>query len=231
MKVIICVTVLTGFLLLGAGCKKEMVETTPLASLKIANFVTGGSPVRLGSYFALVNNNQNVNFTLVTGNHDIYVWPVGDSLHPYYRSNKALAVAENDIYTLFLGGTPAAPEGLLVKESLPVHTDSTAGIRFVHLAPGGPTVNVTLSMTPGVNEFTGVDYLGITEFKKFPATSTNSSYTFQVRNASTGNIIASLSMPGTSLANMVPRFRNVTLVLRGIVGGSPGPGISRVNHY
>ncbi|MBO9572079.1 MAG: DUF4397 domain-containing protein [Chitinophagaceae bacterium] len=231
MKKLIIFLIVLGVILPVIGCKKETLTTTPLASLKIANFVADGSSVQLGSYSLTVNNNRSADFTLLTGLQDIYVWPTGDSLNPYYKSDKAISVAENDTYTLFLGGTPTAPASVFLKEILPTHLDSTVGIRFINLAPGSPNVNVTLSTSPEVNEFSGLDYLDITPFKKFPAGMTNSNYIFQVRDANTGDILALFNMKGTSLATTVPAFRNVTLVLSGIVGGSPTTRISRVNHY
>lgn len=215
-----------------SSCKKDEFKATSLSSLKIVNTVTDGAAVRLGSLITEVGNNSSGNFALVAGNPEIYVWPVHDSLKPYYTSSgKSVKMADREMYTLFLGGDTNNVESILIRDDLPVHNDSTAGVRFINLASGSSPVKVTLSTSPEMNEFGDVQYKQITEFKSFPATSVNTAYTFEVRNASTDEIIASVTMSGSSLGSFVPRFRNVTLVLRGIVNGSPAAGITRVNHY
>lgn len=212
-------------------CKKDEIDQTPFASLKIVNTVTNGAAVKLSNYTAQVNNNAAADFGMLTGNPDIYVWPVSDSLKPYYNGNKSVAVRDRETYTLFLAGDTLAPEGMLIKENLPFITDSVASIRFINLSPGSPTVKVVLSTSNTVSEFGDVVYKQLTDFKSYPALSTNTNYKFEVRNAATDALISSITMSGTSLTSFVPRFRNVTLVLRGIVGGSPEAGITRVNHY
>lgn len=207
-----------------------MPTIEPYASLKIVNTITGGTTTLLNSYVLGAANNGNSDYAFKPGNADLYIWPYGDSLHPYYVSNKIL-LEEKQLYSLFLGGTPDAVDAIFLKENFPYRTDSTAAIRFVNLSPGGPLVNVTLSTSPTVNEFAGVTYKGMTEFKYLPSTMANSSYTFQVRNASNNAILSTITMSGGALASFVPRFRFVTLVFRGKVGGTPTAGITRVNHY
>lgn len=230
-KPFILVAMLLSASIIFASCAKDHFETQPLASLRIVNTITGGAPIKLGSNKAAVNNNAIGNFSLFTGNPDIYVWPTTDSLSPYYNSVKAVAIKEGEYYTLFLGGTPSTPEGILQKESFQNYSDSVMGIRFINLSPNSTPVNVTLSTTTGVNEFANIAFKQISDFKSFPASSTNSSYTFQVRSAATPATIYStitISLTGTAA---IPRFKNVSLVFRGTVGGNPAPGITRVDHY
>lgn len=232
MNRLINITLLSSLILMNSACSKHQIDQLPMASVNIVNTVTGGTTVGVASYYETVGNNANVVLSYNPGS-SIYVYPAGDSLHPYYQAQggKDINIAGQDIYTLFLGGTPSSAEGVLVKENLPVRTDSTGGIRFINLSPNAPAVNVTLSTTPTVNEFAGVSYKDITAFKSYPALSSTTSYTFQIRNASTNALITSISISGTSLLSGIPRFRNITLVLRGMVSGSPSAGITRVNHY
>jgi hypothetical protein len=217
--------------LIMTACKKTEFKTTRVGSLKIVNTVNGGGAVRLGGVPTLVNNNASADFSLYAGNPDIYVWPITDSLKPYFNANKNVSVEDRDIYTLFLGGSTSASEAILVKENIPVRSDSTAGVRIINLSPGSPEIKVTLATSTTNSEFGNIAYKQLTEFKSFPALSKNTSYTFQFRNAATDVLISSITMSGATLAGFVPRFRNVTLVLRGLVGGSPAAGITRVNHY
>lgn len=213
------------------SCKKLDLKGAPLSSLKIINTVTNGPAVRLGNNATIIiDNNSYSDFTVIPGNPDIYIWPITDSSKPYYNSVKNVTMNNGEIYTLFLGGDTNNVASQLVKENLPYRADSTAGIRFINLSPGSPNVKVKIAAT-GEVAFDNVAYQQLTEFKSYPATSANTSYRFQVFNANTDELITSINMSGSSLSSFVPRFRNVTLVLRGIVGGSPNAGITRVNHY
>lgn len=231
MKHVNQLTLLLISILFLISCEKNPSEIIPLASLKIVNTVTSGYPVKLGSYSTVVNNNAHADFVLRPGNPEIYVYPATDSLHPYYNNSKSTTVNEGEISTLFLTGDTISPEGIMVKENLPVRIDSVAGVRFINLSPGSPAVKVVLSTSNTVSEFGDIAYKQLTDFKSYPALSTNTSYKFEVRDAATDILITSITMSGTSLTSFVPRFRNVTLVLRGIVAGSPSAGITRVNHY
>lgn len=213
------------------SCKKDKFETTPLASLRIVNVVTGGTTARLNGTGLDIGSTFSSNFALSSGNPAIYVWPITDSLKPYYDSKKQVPVAEGDYFTLFLGGTPAAPDPILVKESFQNYTDSVMGLRFVNLSPNSTPVNVTLSTATTVNEFAGIAYKQLTDFKLFPAKLVNTTYTFQVRAANNPTTVLASVVIALSGTAAIPRFKNVTLVFRGNVGGTPAAGITRVNHY
>ncbi|MGC4231474.1 MAG: DUF4397 domain-containing protein [Niabella sp.] len=228
-----------GILLLLPACKKETVKGDLLTSLRIVNVVAGGTTARLNGLTPnIANNPATVNhatagsaFALLPGTPQIYVWPVGDSLNPYYNANNQVQMQANEYYTLFVGGTPASPQSVLIKESWQNYTDSVVGIRFINMSPNSSPVNVTLSTSTGVNQFENIAFKSYTEFKQFPATSAVASYTFQVRSAANPATVLSsvaISVSGTAA---IPRFKNVTIVFRGNVGGSPAPGITRVDHY
>lgn len=228
-----------GVILLLAGCKKSEFDAKPFASLKIVNVVAGGTTAKLNSLALNISNNPTTisnsttgtSFALPAGNPDIYIWPSADSLSPYYNSNKGVVMAANEYFTLFIGGTSADPQSVLINENYKDYTDSIVGIRFVNMSPNSTPVNVTLSTSTTTNQFSNVAFKDITDFKQFPATSNVTNYTFQVRRASSPNTVlssVSISLSGTSA---IPRFKNVTIVFRGNIGGSPAPGITRVNHY
>lgn len=212
-----------------SSCKKDQIEIKSLASIKVVNAIAGGTSAKMGSRATTVTNNNSMDFGLTPGLIDLYIWPTTDSLTPYY--NSSITVHGKEIYSLFLGGTPANVDAVIIKESLPVRVDSTFGLRFINLSPGSPEVKVTLSTSNSVSEFGNVIYKSITDFKAYPAGVGNNSYTFQVRNASTNTVIASTTITGTSNTTGIPRYKNVTLILRGIVGGTPSAGLSRVNHF
>lgn len=212
-----------------SSCKKGEVETAKITSLTVGNFVAGGVAVKLGSNAtSIANNNANgTQMALIAGTNDLYVWPVGDSMHPYFTFPK-FASADREVYSLFLCGDTLAPVGIVIKENIPCHTDSTAGIRFINLSPNSTPLSITLSTTPEVNEVAELAYKNYTEFKTYPGLAA-STYTFQVRDASTIAPASPLATFTLSAAQ-VPRFANITLVIRGLVNNSPKIGITRVNN-
>ncbi|MBO9573852.1 MAG: DUF4397 domain-containing protein [Chitinophagaceae bacterium] len=210
-----------------SSCEKDEIKTTPLTSLNIVNAISDGQSVRLGSNTTVIPNNANGQMALVAGSNDLYIWPVEDSTHPYYTSNK-FETNEGEVYSLFLTGDTTAVESIILKETIPYRTDSIAGIRFINLSPNSAPLNITLSTSPTTNEVSDLAYKQYTEFKSYPGLY-NSTYTFQVRDASTQD-------PAPPLAEFtfyewdIPRFANVTLVIRGKVGEEPILGITRVNN-
>jgi hypothetical protein len=194
-----------------SSCKKDKIERTPLTSLTMVNAVFGGTTVKLGSNATTIaNNNANgTQLAITAGSNDLYVWPVGDSLHPYFTAAKFVS-QDREVYSLFLCGIPSATEGILLKETIPYRTDSTAGIRFINLAPNSTPVNITLSTSTTVNEVSNLAYKQYTEFKTYSGKA-NDAYTFQVRAAGNPNtVLATFALTATT----VPRFANITVVIR-----------------
>ncbi|MBO9573326.1 MAG: DUF4397 domain-containing protein [Chitinophagaceae bacterium] len=211
-----------------SSCKKNEYQSTPLASLKVVNAVTDGAMLRLNGVNADIYNKGYSMFSILTGHPDIYVWPIDDSLNPYYSNvNKQTAVAPNEIFTLFLSGEPGNIDALWVKENLPYRGDSTIGIRFINLASNSVPVNVTLSGNLSENEFENIDYQGITDFKTFSANTAAPDLMFEVRSAADPDLIIATSyIPATFL-----RFKNITLVLNGNIGGATAPEVMMMLHY
>jgi len=138
--------------------------------------------------------------------------------------NSELKFNDGDIYSLFLTGQIGNVETIMIKENIPAFSDSLCGVRFINLSYNSNPVNITLTTTPEVAEFSNLTYKQISDFKTYPALSTNVSYSFQVRDAVTSNLLASFTLP-------TPRFRAVTLTLTGVAGGSPALSVIRINHY
>lgn len=210
--------------LLISSCNKDEVQTPAVASLNLVNAVVGGTSVRQGSIVSAVANNSSARLAMLAGQNDLYVWPVGDSLNPYFVYNK-LAITDRANYSLFVCGAPGNTEGVLIKEDLPYRTDSTIGIRFINLAPNSTPLNITLSTSNTVQEVSSLAYKQYTQFKTFPGLY-NSSYIFQVRDANS----AAPATPKATFslsATQIPRFSNFTLVIR--QNGTSGFAVFRVN--
>jgi hypothetical protein len=195
------------------ACKKNNLTTTSLVSLTVTNVVINGPAIRVGSNLNQVANNNSLQLGLIAGDNDLYVWPVGDSANPYYTSSKFFA-DENSIYSLFIAGRSPNISGIIIKDNIPYHTDSTCGVRIINLVPNSTPLNITLSSSPTTNEVSGLAYLQYTDFKIYPAKAANASYTFQVRKSTDNTVLVSY------LLN-TPRFTNVTLVIRGLPIGTP----------
>src|SRR5688572_4866540 len=121
--------------LIMVSCKKEEVNLTPLTSLNVTNAVVGGKTVRPGSNKVDSATNMNYRqFTLKAGSNNIYLWQTGDSSHPYF--NNTLQTNDRDIYSIIVAGDVTTTIGMIVvKESIPYRTDSTARIRVINLSP------------------------------------------------------------------------------------------------
>jgi hypothetical protein len=210
--------ILFAAMLVFGACKKEGISTKPLASLTVTNVVVNGPAIKVGSNLNQINNNSSLQLGLFPGDNDLYVWPVGDSANPYYTSPKYFA-EEGSVHSLFIAGQSPTISGVLIKDNIPYHTDSTCGVRIINLVPNSTSLNITLSTSPAINEVSGLAYLQYTDFKIYPAKARNVNYIFQIRKAADNTILFSYSLP-------TPRFTNVTLVIRGSTTGS----VTRVNN-
>ncbi|MBN8837180.1 MAG: DUF4397 domain-containing protein [Sphingobacteriia bacterium] len=188
-----------------------------------------GAPLTFATYTGnLVNYGANLVYSVNAGSTNISINAQADSTKSIYSGN--LTANAGDVYTLYLSGQSTAVDTVLRKESIPYHpfSDSSFGVRFINLSYNSNPVNVTLSATATVNEFSGIGYKTITAFKNYTALLSTAGYTFQVRDAG-NNIIATYAFTSTTM----PRFFNCTLALIGQIGatGSNAPKVIRVNNY
>lgn len=213
-KLLVTQRFLLSFLVLFFSCKKDIYKAPDIATLTIVNTVVGGSAVKIRGVIDVVSNNFSSAVGVRAGDIDLYVWPLGDSLRPYYTNSKFYAESRG-VYSLFLAGQAPSATGILLQENFPYHGDSTCGVRFVNLSPNSPAINITLATSSTVNEVSNLTYLQNTEFKLYSAKASNVSYSFQIRNASDNTLL--MTVPLTT-----PRFANVTIVIRGLVGSNLG---------
>lgn len=216
-KIFLCIA----FILMTA-CKKSQIDSAPIASLNVINVVIGGKTLKLGS-----NKNDTIlnmssrQVGLLVDDNNIYLWPSGDSTNPYF--NREIALFDGDVYSLFLAGNVLTQiDTLLIKESIIPRLDSTTGVRFINLSPNSD-LNITLSTSSTVNEFSNLTYKQITNFKTYPASISNGNYVFQIRKTSDNTLVSSYT-----LTNF--RFTNVTLVIKGLISGSPSIGVIQVKN-
>jgi len=150
-----------------------------------------------------------------------------DTSKSVYNSN--ITVSAGAIYSFFITG-PSVNDVIIHRDTIPIRTDSSVGVRFINLSPNSAPVNIALSSTPGVNEFSGIVYKTITSYNSYPASSNDPQvYTFQATD-DIGNILASVDVS----AGMYPFVtKNLTLVLSGLAGatGSNALQLFVVNNF
>lgn len=125
------------------------------------------------------------------GLYNIKVFPAGTKTNPIVNEN--LFIPEGKIYTVAAIGDPSNISLLLVEDSpLSPIIVGKASVRFVHLSPDAPNVDVTLPN--GTKLFSNVGYKGITKY--IPAAA--GTYTIQAKPTGTNNVI--LTVPNIRVA-------------------------------
>ena len=209
-----------------ASCKKDSPTFSPLASLNVANSVIDGRNVKL-------NTNVRDSATLfsyklfqlnASTETQIKLSPSNNAATSYY--NQVQNVVNGGIYSLFLTGSAAAPDAVFVKDEIPPFSaDSIIRVRIINCSPGSPAVNVNLSSSATTPIFTNLGYKALSAFVDLPFKTLvpSGSNIFQVKNAS-GTLLGTYTLPATGTVSIAAaRFKNITLVIRGIVGIASGP--------
>ncbi|NAY91422.1 DUF4397 domain-containing protein [Muricauda sp. JGD-17] len=116
-----------------------------------------------------------------------------------------------NISTLFLTGRDSNLSGLLLEDELLRHRDSTAGFRFINLAPDSQSL--TFEADQGIGPVS-LGFEEATAFQEVGATAANASYNFEIKNGA-GDVL-------TTYATTAPVFKNTTLVIIGLVDDGSG---------
>jgi len=214
-----------------SSCKKE-ITTARLngGSINVTNAIIGApslnmmSPNAVASASNIISTNNFAIMPVKSGENSLSFGlpPVATTATAaaipatvYYTQNLTMENIGN--YSLFLTGTSlSAIDNVLIKETYTrMYTDSVCGVRFINLAPGSNPISVNLKGSSNGSEVPSLAYKAYSDFVKYAAKSVNATYVFEFRDAATGNLIKSYTLK-------TPYFHNVTLVLRGIVGGANG---------
>lgn len=137
--------------------------------------------------------------------------------------------APGSIYSLYVsGGTGKQSDNLLLRDTIPVYSDSTAGVRLINLVSDSRPINVNIAGNPPSEvEFGGLAYQQISSFKSYPANmSVGGSYNFEIRDAVSDSLLATFTWNYTL-------FKNNTLVFSGLENSAAGMpvGVFQVNNY
>ena len=187
------------------------------------------------NFCTLINNFNYKIFTMVAGNPaKVKAFASSMPNSPYF--DQPLEIVPGGIYSLFLTGSNSAPEAVFVKDNIPPFpVADVINVRFVNLSTNAGTLNVTLAAAPTVNIFTNVEYKQVANFVNlpFPLTVPSGTNVFQIRNTA-GTLLLSYTLPANGTVSITSsRHRNITLVLRGKIGGtgSDALAILGVPHY
>lgn len=124
-----------------------------------------------------------------------------------------LNYASNQSYTVFAVDSVANISAIRLEDDLSVPAAGNAHVRFVHLSPNAPAVDITL--TNGTVVFGNKAFKEFTAFTPLPA----GSYDLQVRVAGTSTVV--LDLPGIALQD----GKIYTVFAKGFVGGSGDQGL------
>jgi hypothetical protein len=237
-----------------SACKKTTEKLRQLTSFTVVNATTDITTAKAYAAdheiaWSTLPTTENVlqyasnHYTALAGAILVKTVNAADTTKVLFASTgKTEVLEEAKLSTLFLAGnTTAGYEGILLKnEDLPLYSDSVMGIRYINLVPGSTGLNVTLSTSTTVNEAANLNYKQITDFKTYPALQSTAAITFQVRDAANvllGSFILPYTPPGSGnyRTSAIPfaRFKNLTLVIKGAIGGTGANviGIFPVPHY
>jgi hypothetical protein len=196
----------------------DMSEASPIQWYKTSNLLLYGDAGSLNP----VTARSNVQFNAYSGQQRFKFYNYPDTLaHSKPLLDLRLDIPVGSISSLYLTGTTEVPDTLFMRDELPYHsiTDSITSLRFVNLI-SGLTANISLQGNPEGSEWSQLGFKSITPFKKYPLTGTGVKYVFEIRDATTGNLVvtgtadAQDRRQSTSFINYY-RFKNLTMILYG----------------
>jgi len=227
------------------SCKKDgNPKTSGASSLTIVNAVVGSTsllpnfnsnvPLAYFSTATQIGYASSLEFGSYVGNVPLALYDYTDTTKAIFKST--LAIPAYSIKSLFLTGTLTAPDYLFTTDQVPdlAFADSLCAVRFVNLSPGSNPVSVDIQGGPNGSEVSSLSYKNITSFKKYSAKWNIPDYNFEIRDVSSGVVLATYDLTGVNYGddgdqnqNLV-RDHSFTIVFYGAVGSQ---GTFLVNNY
>lgn len=222
-----------------ASCKKTQLPHLTSSSLTIVNAINDAGTLVTNfdrnhklSYYktaATIDSNGYFEFSGYAGKLPLQLVQYSDTTHQVV--NVDLNIQPGSMQTLFLTGTLAKPDTVLVKDNMPRYNlaDSLAGIRFANLSPGSGNVSVDLQRSGQGVILKSLPYKGVTNFIPFPVkqnTPASRSYVFEFRDVVSGNLLATYTL-NQSISIL---SKNVTIALTGIVNNGTQT-VLLINNY
>lgn len=198
-----------------AGCSDDENTTAPTPSSKANVLVVHASPDAPGVDLLVDNTVAGSNLTFPNntgylsvnaGTRNVKVNVTGTST-TVIQAN--LNLMENKNYSVFAVNQVSAIEPLVLEDDLTAPASGKAHVRFIHLSPNAPAVNITL--TDGTILFGNVAFKGSINFTPINA----GTYNLQVRDAATNQTVV-LELPNVT----VQAGKIYTVFAKGLLGGT-----------
>ncbi|WP_295118465.1 hypothetical protein [uncultured Chitinophaga sp.] len=180
------------------------VNVMATARPSIATFTPG--PVNYGGV-KTVAYSASFQYTVNPGLSPLYVVQNSDTTRPLFSGSVNLL--PGSINTFYLIGDTTRPDTLFTRETVPLYTDSSAGLRIVHVSPASQTVTVNVKGATD-KEFADVSYKQTSIFKTYPVRATGNSRILELRNKANDSLLVTFTWNYTI-------GRNYTLVFTGDV--------------
>jgi len=180
---------ITAFTLVGCDDEEDPVQPVPSNS---STMVIHGSPDAPGVDILVDNAVAGTNLTylqntpyltLPSGTRNIKVNVTGTST-TVIEGN--LNFAKDKAYSIFTVNSVANIEPLVLEDNLAAPASGKAHVRFIHLSPDAPAVDITLA--DGTVVFGNISFKGFTSFTPLDA----GTYNLQVRLAGTSTVVLDL---------------------------------------
>jgi len=187
--------IITTFFL--GSCKKDTLIPLSTSSITVVNaaqevpsveinFADTMSPFYL--YQTPISYAAAKNFGILSGTTPFVMVSSADTSRLLVQSNVNLA--PGGIYSLYLLQGGPKPEYLLMQDSVPVFSDTTAGVRFVNLSPDSKSFSINLATNDAsITEFNNISYKQATSFKSYKALAFRGAYSFEIRDQASGDLL------------------------------------------
>lgn len=195
------------------GCSDDEQVVAPMPSTSKV-LVTHASPDAPGVDILVDNTVAATNLTfpnsvgyaeLAAGTRNIKVNVTGTSTTALQAN---LPLEANKNYSIFAVNTVSSIEAIVLEDNLTAPASGKAHVRFIHLSPDAPAVDITT--TSGAVVFGNYTFKQASAFTPLDA----GTYDLQVRLAGTSTVV--LDLPGIALAP----GKIYTVFAKGLVGGS-----------
>lgn len=201
------------------GCKKDDDDTTPTPTPTPTYgklMAIHASPDAPGVDLLIDNTVQNSTaltypnntsyLQVQTGTRNVKINATGTSTSVI---NANLTIEENKNYSVFAVDSLSNIQALVITDDLTAPASGKAHVRFVHLSPNAPAVDVAVvgSTTPLFSNYSFKQYSSFTPLAA-------STYNLEVRVAGTTTV--ALNVPGVSLA----AGKIYTIFAKGFLGGT-----------
>lgn len=185
-------------------CEKQKVTQPDFATLQMYGWTADFNPVvvnlkeaPLVNYSAATSINSKLlsvymnKFYITEANQPISFFAFPDtfpSSKPVLKVN--LQLQKNEVYSMFLSESASSLDTVLVKDKFPVllPADSMAAVRFVNLVYDDP-ISINIKDEPIGSVVQRLPYMGVMDFELFSAKRGRDQYEFEIRNATTQEVI------------------------------------------